>query len=461
MTDHVSSRGARYRSRCALRLGAVGLALVSFQVGASTWNNGTGWVMTEGPDGVHTVLPGTGGASRTGVTCSGGNCTASGSKNLPSVKPSTAIKPSSPFTKGAIARGAAGVAGRILLPIAVGTALYDWYTDSGVTIDPQTGDATTEEGGTDSGSTYVRELTCTKANYKGPASACAAAGPCFQDGYASNTTYKDMQVTATSLWSPTLCKVYLSGTVKLSGAPYSVVRDVSISAPVSETWCFDRTTGVAVVKPIGGICPGGVVTPATPERVAQRLENTPISDTKLAEAFEQTLKQGGGIEDADKPSVTGPSSVTGPTTTRTVATSNGTQSTSTTNTTYNMTYNSNVVTVTQNTTTTNPDGSTETETKAPENTDPCKDRQNTAGCVDLGDPGVAQLPTESKNVTFTPVQFASGAGCPAPITFSAFGATHEFSYDPMCDTIGTWVRALVLAIGAFIASWVFIQGIKA
>lgn len=456
-----SSRRARYCLGGALRLGAVGLALVSVQVAASTWHNGTGWVMTEGPDGVHTVLPGTGGASRTGMTCSGGSCTASGSKTLPSVKPSTSIKPSSPFTKGAIARGAAGVAGRILLPIAVGTALYDWYTDSGVTIDPETGDATTEEGGTESGSTYFVETTFTKSKYRDSPSACNGGASYLLSAYGSNSTYKNIAIGGINYVSPTTCKVTITGTLSSSGAPWSTVRDVPTPGPYSDVWCFDKNTGVAVVKPIGGLCPGGVVTPATPERVSQRLENTPISDTKLAEAFEQTLKQGGGIDDADKPSVTGPNSVTGPTTTRTVTTSNGTQATSTTNTTYNMSYTQNVVTVTQNTTTTNPDGSTETETKAPENTDPCKDRQNTAGCVDLGDPGVAQLPTDSKNITFTPVEFAGAAGCPAPVTFSALGASYDFSYDAMCDTIGTWVRALVLAIGAFIASWVFIQGIKA
>jgi hypothetical protein len=41
-----------------------------------------------------------------------------------------------------------------------------------------------------------------------------------------------------------------------------------------------------------------------------------------------------------------------------------------------------------------------------------------------------------------------------------FGHTQEFTFDGACQTATDWFRPLVLAIAAFIAAWVFVQGLK-
>lgn len=91
--------------------------------------------------------------------------------------------------------------------------------------------------------------------------------------------------------------------------------------------------------------------------------------------------------------------------------------------------------------------------------DPCTANPTRAGCAKLGQPGEAEVPREQKPFVVAPVQLSSGA-CPASVQWQAFGAAHEFAFTPMCDAASTWVRGVVLVIGAALAAFVFVGGLK-
>lgn len=96
----------------------------------------------------------------------------------------------------------------------------------------------------------------------------------------------------------------------------------------------------------------------------------------------------------------------------------------------------------------------------PDPSDPCRDNPNRAGCVDLGQPPSSEaLPRIEVPITFSPINFASSAGCPAPITFEMYGM-RSISYQPMCDLMTT-LRPLFLACAAAACALIFMEGLKA
>jgi len=81
------------------------------------------------------------------------------------------------------------------------------------------------------------------------------------------------------------------------------------------------------------------------------------------------------------------------------------------------------------------------------------------GCQKLGEPPKAEaIPRQDVPVTYTPVPFASAAGCPSPISYEAFGS-RMLSYQPMCDWL-TSIRPLFLALGALACAWIFMESLK-
>lgn len=232
----------------------------------------------------------------------------------------------------------------------------------------------------------------------------------------------------------------------------------------------DETTGGGCEGGVNtrpdGRCPGGNVEDKSPDdaadHVAPKVDPGALPGGATPDGIVKQA-QGSGVDAepyVEPLPATGPDKVTQPPVVEQTTSPNGTVQVSTTTVTNNITYNGDNYVITNTTTTTNPDGSQQTKDEAPQKSD-CELRPESAGCVDLGTPDPATLPTDAKNISFSPVPFAEAAGCPAPVSFSVAGGSYTFNYEPMCDTIGAWVRALVLAIGAFIASWVFIQGLKA
>ncbi len=193
------------------------------------------------------------------------------------------------------------------------------------------------------------------------------------------------------------------------------------------------------------------------------------ASTKVDEAVRDAIQSGQTFE-VNTPTVTGPASVAGPTNTTTTPAQNGQLAKSTaTADTYNITYNNNVVNVITTTTTTVNDGtttttSTSTAEPAPES-DLCKLHPESAGCTPLGAAPVAEtIPSLNVPVTITPISFAAPTGCPVPysgtITVLAFVKPWSFTFTPMCDLMTT-LRPLFLALGAFAAAWLFMEGLKA
>lgn len=92
-------------------------------------------------------------------------------------------------------------------------------------------------------------------------------------------------------------------------------------------------------------------------------------------------------------------------------------------------------------------------------TDPCTSNPTRVGCAVLGDPPPAEdIPKQDVPISITPVVFASAAGCPAPITFEAYGS-RSISFEPMCNTVSGF-RPLFLALASLTAAIVFMGALK-
>lgn len=106
-----------------------------------------------------------------------------------------------------------------------------------------------------------------------------------------------------------------------------------------------------------------------------------------------------------------------------------------------------------------PTGSTETP-KPERQIQLCEAFPNILACEKLGTPpDTGQINKREQAVEITPQVFASSSACPGPITFSALGGSHEFTYTKMCETAGN-LRALFLAIAGFIAAFIVANGFK-
>jgi hypothetical protein len=120
----------------------------------------------------------------------------------------------------------------------------------------------------------------------------------------------------------------------------------------------------------------------------------------------------------------------------------------------------NVTNVTNNTTTT----TTNVAAGEPAKTD-CQIAPDSLGCVKVGEPPAAEvLPKSTVSVTLTPSVFASSMSCPGdttvPINIGPFHSSAVFSYSPLCNAATTYVAPLILLLGAAVAAFVFVGGLK-
>lgn len=463
--DHDRCRSSSGRYRLLLWLLLAGLGLVGFQVAhAATWRDGGGWnaaPVSQGNDGVWSVLPDARSPNNSHIsTCTASACTRTGDLPAPIGKGNPRLSPSATFPKMNIAAGALALGSRALPWLTAGKALYDWYQLADVTVNDQgqTGEITGDSLGS---SDYAWNWTNNNGRFYSPQTACAAAKAQI------STDLAKINITPTSVGAQTLTLQGTSGaecrvpfTYMQNGFSRSETQVYILSrASLGEVWCFD-SNGSKSVKPTGGLCPSGTFSPLPEAAFADRLNNAPITADTLRRALDEVLKAGGSINDTGSHSVIGPSSVPGETKTKTTTAPSGATQVSTTSETHNYTYNDNRVTITTTVLTQNPDGSTETQTTDTPDVDQCASNPNSAACVELGQPPSSELPESTKTVSFTPVSFSANQSCPGPVQFNAMGRQLEFSYAPMCDTISTWIRALVLAGCAFIAAFVFIGGLK-
>lgn len=190
----------------------------------------------------------------------------------------------------------------------------------------------------------------------------------------------------------------------------------------------------------------------------------PVStSTKADEAVKSALDLGQTFE-VNNPVVTGPSSVTGPSTTSTTPAQNGQpQKVTTESKVWNLTYNTNTVNISEVTNTSVNDGVTTTTTSKVADVvtldDPCKLNPDRAGCVKLGTPESDPLTKKVTPVSVTSINFASSSACPAPLSFTVRGATYGVSYQPLCDRLFI-LKALFLAMAGFLAAYILADSFK-
>lgn len=167
----------------------------------------------------------------------------------------------------------------------------------------------------------------------------------------------------------------------------------------------------------------------------------------LPSAVVEALKGGESIGPAT-PTVTGPASVNGPT-----STSTSPSGTVTTSTVHNITYNTNNVNY-KTVTTTNNNGTVTTTTKSPEDApDQCAKYPDSVGCSKLDTPASDTLKTKTHAVTVTAVAFSSSSVCPAPLSFTLRGSSYGVSYQPLCDRLAL-LKTLFLALAGVLAAFI-------
>lgn len=186
---------------------------------------------------------------------------------------------------------------------------------------------------------------------------------------------------------------------------------------------------------------------------------------------QQILNTGATLQ-TEPVTVTAPSTVVGPTTT----TQNADGTKTVTTTTYNFSTAGDTITNTGPTTTTttyNADNSvksTSTSTTAPGPNDQpaqtdCDKFPDNVACTKLGTPPLAErLPSSPVAISLTPSVFTSSAGCPAdivvPVHVGPFSQSATISFSGLCNAASTYVYPLVMLIGAALAGFIFVGGLK-
>lgn len=427
------------------------LLLVVSSSNANTFYKETGWKLEPDRNGVYTVLPqqGRGGASTSG--CTTVSCNRTGGVGGPVGKPRPTLAPTTTFPKANIAASALGLGSRLLPWVSTGYALYDWYSSAGLTVDQNGNPAEVTSPTTQKTGLWTN--TYSDAPYPTPEAACNAYMRRFQEDLQNTSNPVRNPVITVNPWSEGQRQCQAVFDMFMYGA-WGSERLVStmVTQTSPQNWCYDSSDN-PVVRPTGGLCPGGQPVPISQPQAQQKLADAPITADTLRRAFNEVLDAGGGVASTGS-TVTGPASAPGETTTRTTTAPNGTTQVSTTTTNYNYTYNDNRVTVTETKTTQNPDGSTETET-TDQPKDECARNPEALKCKELGQE--TGSPTwETKTVLFQAESLGLSGACPAPWVANLRGWNLTMSYQPVCDVAPT-VRLGILAITALMCIFVVIR----
>lgn len=198
--------------------------------------------------------------------------------------------------------------------------------------------------------------------------------------------------------------------------------------------------------------------PLTPDQVADKL--APYADPSIGpDLVRGALSKGIDATPYATPvAATGPASVSQPVSTTTKTDASGVQSVSTQQVTNNITYSGDTYHITNTTTINNPDGSTETTTEEPQQTQ-CEKTPSIVGCAELGDPGTNTPSWQTKDVVYSADSLGLPAACPAPWVGSVHGWNLSFSYAPVCDNAAA-IRAGVLAMAGLTALFLIITTVK-
>lgn len=309
-----------------------------------TPTNSSGWY----PAGNYGVTP-----AATGVTVGGEVSNPLGNgRNLPVSVRAPVSKADTAKAIGNFARGVGGAAlktvGAVYAVGEIAKSLNDLCNDLGYSCYKGTSGQTEVMK-----SNQSTDLCYTQPCYKWPLQA---------GGYTEN------KQTAADSACGFMLYPYISCTYTLGGSGNSVM---TIKACQTATYCSTTTR-----QGVGG---GATQTASMSPSTLQDLENKIASESgwpssqNVEKTLAEAMKQGVPVT-VGTPTVSGPASVAGPTTTSTTPAQNGQPAkTTTTSTTYNTTYNNNTYTTTVNTTTSVNNGGTvtnTTDTKEAEETSP-------------------------------------------------------------------------------------------
>jgi hypothetical protein len=241
---------------------------------------------------------------------------------------------------------------------------------------------------------------------------------------------------------------------------FQVVGFVYIGRQVAT---FSGCPSGQIVGP-SGVCQASGTQVMTDAGLASAISDSLVSAPTMAPTILDRTMDAGVLPESDPMSVTGPTSVPGPTTSSTTTGPAG-QTTVSTQTTNNLTYNTNVVTVTSSTvtTTTHPDATqtvTTDTTSPPSGGDPveeppalCEEFPNASACQELGDPQDEELGEQDQDVSFDSEGGAAGS-CPQSIPFFASGTSQSLSWQPTCD-FASGIRPFVIGI-AWLSAGLFV-----
>lgn len=225
--------------------------------------------------------------------------------------------------------------------------------------------------------------------------------------------------------------------------------------------CPELSPGIPPPPGWGDKCATGVMSPATPEQVQERIE--PAVSNKLDQAVQEALKQGVDIAtDPAQQSLTGPARVSDPATTSTRTAPDGTPQTKTEQKHYDISYSPTNVTWNVTTVTNNYDGTTETKEEAPEKPEKseCELHPDTLGCAQWGEAEGPEIDAVDLPVTWAPDGgWGSGGSCPAVSTISTSWGVIPMDNTLLCRWLD-WMRPVVLAMAALTGAFIFLSGLK-
>lgn len=175
----------------------------------------------------------------------------------------------------------------------------------------------------------------------------------------------------------------------------------------------------------------------------------------LADAMNHP-KQDQKLETEGPAELTGPSSVPGAS-----STSTGSSGTVTISNTWNIGISGDTITVTSSTVTntTNPDGTTATQTVTaePEKQEGCESGAKTVGCAELDTPTGEDIPRSTRELTWVQENLGLGGGaCPAPYGWTDSLGSHSIDLAPWCSVLSNIIKPLVLLMAALAAIFIII-----
>ena len=316
--------------------------------------------------------------------------------------------------------------GRVATPIAVGSALYDLFKELGYdAVSSPSGELTVTKQKT--GAEQCQALQPAPQNFAG--GACSWSKPWrVYDAYVetNNACYAKVYCSQAASNAPNL-----SSDIEYSGRTYLGAMPTGSAGSASSVQEFIDSVAAK----------SGWPTSSNVSRVLVEAEKLGI------------------VPDYGTPSLSGPSSTPGSSSTSV----NSDGSSSTTTTTHNHTYAGSNITTTNVTVTTvtNTNGSTSTttttETPAPEKEPPpdqCKTNPDSVGCQKTDVP-TDEVPKSKKTITWAEENLGFGNGsCPAPYTFRTANGSYSLNLAQYCDVLSTVVRPVVLAFALLAAFFI-------